>query len=370
MSVVTKEVLQEHLNWWEGQNDNALMCVSYQKPDAKSAEEAGLVKPWMEGSISWVFARSVLHAFKTKDMVPVADALEVVSHQFANQDYVGAGYPTFQLNTGAGCVAAHITEFSRFSGDSVWFELDEPWDYERILALPADITTPYADVTFEAVRMAAERLGGETLLGTLDLGGLGDILSSLRRTDGILYDMVDQPDKVKAALEVIIDIWKTNHDQASALISPANDGLCTGWIGVLSDTTYYPSQCDASALVSPDMFAEFFLPTLAREFTFFERTAYHLDGSGQIPHLDMICAQPTLRAIQWVPEPNVGHGDERYHALYKSIISHGRKIIINQYRGDLDCAKRLFKKFPASSFAITMSCADYDDARRWADLGR
>ncbi len=35
-----------------------------------------------------------------------------------------------------------------------------------------------------------------------------------------------------------------------------------------------------------------------------ERTVYHLDGPGQIPHLDAILSLSKLRAIQWIPTPD------------------------------------------------------------------
>ena len=80
MAIVTQELLQEYRNWWDGKNTDALMCVRYPKPETgKSAEDLGLVKPWMEGHTEWILARAVSRAYETKDMSPVADALELLA---------------------------------------------------------------------------------------------------------------------------------------------------------------------------------------------------------------------------------------------------------------------------------------------------
>jgi len=48
------------------------------------------------------------------------------------------------------------------------------------------------------------------------------VLSSLRRTDGFLYDMADHPGEVKEALRVIRSIWETYHARMTEIIEPAN----------------------------------------------------------------------------------------------------------------------------------------------------
>ena len=54
-------------------------------------------------------------------------------------------------------------------------------------------------------------------------------------------------------------------------------------------------------------FAEFALPYLCREFARLDGVCYHLDGLGNLPNLDVLCQEPNLHLIQWVP----GAGHER-----------------------------------------------------------
>ena len=56
------------------------------------------------------------------------------------------------------------------------------------------------------------------------------------------------------------------------------------------------------------MFEEFVLHTLQRDCLALTNTLYHLDGEGELRHLDRLLSIPALKAVQWVPgagKPNV-----------------------------------------------------------------
>jgi hypothetical protein len=60
-------------------------------------------------------------------------------------------------------------------------------------------------------------------------------------------------------------------------------------------------QSDFSAMISPQMFETFVLPDLAACCRNIEYAFYHLDGKGQINHLDHLLSLEDLRGIQWIP---------------------------------------------------------------------
>jgi len=49
------------------------------------------------------------------------------------------------------------------------------------------------------------------------------------------------------------------------------------------------------------MFEKFVLPDLAACCDMMEHAFYHLDGPGEIRHLDMLLSLENLRGIQWIP---------------------------------------------------------------------
>jgi 5-methyltetrahydrofolate--homocysteine methyltransferase len=76
-------------------------------------------------------------------------------------------------------------------------------------------------------------------------------------------------------------------------------------------------------MISPRMFERFVLPDLIACCDHLDHGFYHLDGKGEIPHLDMLLAIPRLRGIQWIP----GDGQptpDRWLPLLKRIRDGGK----------------------------------------------
>ncbi len=63
----------------------------------------------------------------------------------------------------------------------------------------------------------------------------------------------------------------------------------------------YMLQSDFSAMISPQMFESFVLPDLAACCKKLDFTFYHLDGEGQINHLDHLLSLEKLHGVQWIP---------------------------------------------------------------------
>jgi hypothetical protein len=90
-----------------------------------------------------------------------------------------------------------------------------------------------------------------------------------------------------------------------------------------ASTTGYYLQCDFAYMISPRMFERFVMPELAACCAALDSAFYHLDGKGQIPHLDMLLSLPRLRGIQWVP--GAGHPQaEEWLPLLKRIRDGGK----------------------------------------------
>ena len=78
-------------------------------------------------------------------------------------------------------------------------------------------------------------------------------------------------------------------------------------------------------MISPEMFDEFVKPELIESSLKLPRTFYHLDGSGQLSHLDSLLTIQTLDGVQWVP----GAGNPEcaeWPEVYQKISAAGKKI--------------------------------------------
>ena len=60
-------------------------------------------------------------------------------------------------------------------------------------------------------------------------------------------------------------------------------------------------QSDFAYMISPAMFERFILPDLQACCDTLDHAFYHLDGKGQIRHLDQLLAIKNLHGIQWIP---------------------------------------------------------------------
>jgi hypothetical protein len=60
-------------------------------------------------------------------------------------------------------------------------------------------------------------------------------------------------------------------------------------------------QSDFAYMISPDAFRRFVLPDLEACCEAMEHGFYHLDGQGQLVHLDMLLGMERLRGVQWIP---------------------------------------------------------------------
>jgi len=146
-----------------------------------------------------------------------------------------------------------------------------------------------------------ERLGDRALIAHTDLGGNLDILAGLRGSQALLLDMCDVPEEVVRAVTGITAIWKEAYTQISDRLLSVGRGT-TPWAPIWSPTgTVYMLQSDISYMISPVMMERFVMPDLEQCIDLLERSFYHLDGPGQLVHLDSLLALEGLHGIQWIP---------------------------------------------------------------------
>ena len=127
----------------------------------------------------------------------------------------------------------------------------------------------------------------------------------------------------------------------------------------------YTLQCDFSVMISPSQFEEFVKPTLVRQAKFLDKAIYHLDGPGQIPHLEQILDINEINAIEWVPLPKSGiymdTGSEEWYPMYKRIQEKGKKLVL---RGiDPNRIEKLLDNISPKGLFISTNCETEEDAK-------
>lgn len=181
------------------------------------------------------------------------------------------------------------------------------------------LTDRFTDLLMEQGR-------GQFIVGLTDFHPGGDHVAALRDPERLAVDMIENREWVVRKLKSSADEFKTAYNYYYNKLRAA-DMPITSWTPLIHDGRYYIPSNDFSCMVSPEMFQEVFLPGIADECRFLDRSIYHLDGPGALRHLDALLSIPELDAVQWIP----GAGNEgftRWIDLYRRIQAAAKGIQI------------------------------------------
>lgn len=182
--------------------------------------------------------------------------------------------------------------------------------------------------------------GDKVVIGTTDIGGNLDTLASLRGSEKLLFDLTDAPEQVDRLVKEITALWLRIYDELYAITAPPGRGNAC-WGPVWSPGKGYMLQSDFSYMISPRMFKRFVLPDLTACCGKLEHGFYHLDGKGELAHLDQLLSIERLRGIQWQP----GDGQpmaEGWPEVLRRIRAGGKLVqVFVTTQGALDIKKEL-----------------------------
>jgi hypothetical protein len=275
----------------------------------------------------------------------------------------GEAVPQFWPNLGPGIAATYVGSTPTFHEGTVWFGplphqgLD---DIDRYLVY--DPHNKWWQLTRRLTQAALEKAQGELIVGLTDLGGIHDILASLRGTSALLTDFIDSPQAVQRLARKITLLWHRYYDELRALMLQAGQTTTCAWMGLWCRQTWYPLQCDYSAMISPAMFHDHVLPELVEQCRRLDHSVYHWDGPGEIPHLQHLLSIDRLDAIQWTSgDGNPGLDADVWMPYYRRITHAGKGLVLlGMPAGSI---RRVCSKLPQEQLAITTWCATEREAR-------
>lgn len=241
--------------------------------------------------------------------------------------FIGEAFPQLLINLGPGIVAAYLGSLTEIKEDTVWFHPDLQWQND-LKNVRFDPDNKWWNITKDITLVATEMSCGKFFVGMTDLGGSLDILASLRGTQGLLTDLVDEPEQVTEIINDTRRLWFKYYEELNNIIQKKMAGTCA-WMGIWSPKSWSPLQCDLSAMFSPMMFEEFVAPDLEEMCRKLDHTIYHMDGPEQLPHLEHLLEIPGLDGIQWTSgAANEGLGSPRWFPLYKRIQEKEKLLVL------------------------------------------
>jgi hypothetical protein len=302
-------VKQNYRRWWNGNLERPLIHATLH---GRAPQRAKPDIPW--------------HSFNSfYDLsVPVDTIVDWYEYNLEQEVYLGDGFPHVLPNFGPGVVAAYMGAevINSESVGTTWFHPQSVVSADET-RLKFDPNSPWWRRTVDLYRVAQERFQGLVQLDMTDLGGNLDIAASFRPSENLLFDLYDCPDEVKRQTWEGHAAWWHSFEELAG-IANLNQGYTT-WCPIYSEQPSYMLQCDFCYMIGPDQFEAFVLPELVASCRRLTNPFYHLDGPGQLKHLDFLLSIPELKGIQWVPgdgQPDITHWPD----LYRKIRAAGKRI--------------------------------------------
>lgn len=307
-----EQALAVYGKWWDGTLDRPLAAVTIR--GAYGGERKARA-PFLDQSSCADFRWSP------------EEVIEALDERLSECEYLGDAYPRVNFDAfGPGALAAFCGAKLDNSSGRVWFFPREQKEIADI-RVRYDPENPWSRRIKAIYRAGLSRWGGVVAMGMPDLGGVMDVAATFRGSENLLMDLYDDPDEVLRLIGEIETAWREAYRDFESVLRTGNPGY-TDWTGLLSPVPSYVLQCDLSYMIGNGMFRRFVLPTLERDADWLGNSIYHLDGIGELNHLDTLLSIEKLNAVQWVYGDGQP-GPMRWLPVYRKIQSAGKRIMLS-----------------------------------------
>lgn len=318
------DVRDTYRKWWAGELDRPIV------PMIVFGRDPGREQP----------AAPTLDQSNCTDLdIPPEDLIDRLDYDLSCRWFLGDAYPRIEMSAfGPGVAAAFLGARLDGSTGQVWFHPARKQPI-RDIHFEYDPDNVWLKRIKDICRAGVERWNGKVLISMTDLGGNLDVLSTFRPAEQLLLDLYDDPDEVIRVTWEAHEMWHRFHGEIHEIIGSGEHGY-SDWAQLYCDEPSYMLQCDFCYMIGPEMFDGFVKPELEATTKRLARSFYHLDGPGQLPHLDSVLTIPDLDGVQWVP--GAGAKPPRdWPEVYEEIHAAGKKI---QMLGDLDDLNAIIKR--------------------------
>jgi len=257
--------------------------------------------------------------------VPAEAVIDRIDYELSTYEFYGDSFPYVGMaHFGPGVMAAFLGAKPEPVQETVWFHPQKQVPIKEI-HFSYDEKNVWLNRIKDLYRAGMAKWNGNVCMSMTDIGGGLDVLASFLTTEGLLYEVMDNPDEVKRLCLEITGLWLRFYRELNDIIGQQR--VFSDWSTQLNENPTYMLQCDFSYMIGVNIWKDFVHDDLAVVSSAIDKAFYHLDGIGEIKHLDDLLSIDSIRGIQWIP--GAGEPETRdWSELFTKISTAGRKIMV------------------------------------------
>lgn len=264
-----------------------------------------------------------LHASLRERWLDVAYNVACFEAALDGAVFLAETVPILAPNLGPDACAAVFGCELTFAEDTSWSR-PAVQSCREIPRITPDLDCRYWRTLRDLTDLSLERGAGRWITGITDLHTNGDLVAALRGPQALCVELLEDQDAVRAACDYVTGFYPLLYDDLWQRIA-ARGQPATTWLPALHAGRMYPTNCDFLCMISPTMFRDTILPSVAQEMRFLERSIFHVDGPGALPHLDTLLELKELHGVQWIY--GAGHGPAaKWIDVYQRVQDAGKCI--------------------------------------------
>jgi hypothetical protein len=338
------------------------------KPDCREAKER-MIDWWAGRKVDRVVAslvarrdgcephrpRGTLVERRTDSAIGLANF-----EDWLGRTYFGAeGFPAYQPKIGPVQMAAFLGAELVFRDEAIWqLPLGLTWDEAHRITF--DRGNKWWVKWRELRSAGCEQARGRFLVADGEgEAALADVMVNLFGHEQTLVAMVERPEAVRELRDRMLVWVREMLDEAHRIVAPYQEGDID-WVHVWAPGTMKVFQCDACVMLSPQVFNDIFLEEIRQECAYVDHSFYHLDGSGEMRHLDALLSIEDLDGIQWTPEPTVPSNPAHFADVWRRVQDAGKKLM---FFVRPEHVRPLLGSIGRETVFLSVSCRDETEAR-------
>lgn len=296
-------------SWWRREIERPVLNLTF------SGGDPGMTRP--DGIITG-------ELFRYPPDEPAELIAEKLEYIMRSLRYEYDGFPYIFMYFGPIFSVEFFGARAYIDDNTVWYKAENVPPIEKMRAVLDENSIFYPRYR-EIAQACEERFGGGYVISAPPSSGHSlDIVAEFYKPIELGYMLYDKPDEVN---RLSMEFHKVSCDIAQSLtaLTPSACGYST-WGGIYAPVPWKAMQCDFSAMIGSDHFELFVKREL--ELAVSESPQYnyyHLDGTGELIHLDSILSIPELKCVQWVPEAGKP-GSGAWPEVYRKISGAGKNI--------------------------------------------